>query len=49
MLLFNLAQLAQQAIVFGVRHLRIVQHEVTVVVALDLGAQLPNPLDEPWR
>ncbi len=41
---FQPLQLAEQAVVLGVRHARSVEHVVGVVVPLDLGAQRLNPL-----
>jgi hypothetical protein len=36
-------QLAQQAVVFGVRDIRIVEHEVTVIGLFDPLAQILGP------
>ena len=44
MLVFEFPQLDQQAVVLGIRDLRVVEYVIAVVVPIDLGPQLRNAL-----
>src|SRR5262245_29852072 len=47
--LFEVAQLPNQAVVLGIRYLRVVEHVIAVVVMLDFGTQPVDALPDACR